>query len=117
MSKENGNIYHKIIRFFKKIFKSKNDNIPLLGEASEITSNVDEKMAFVDSLRINKTEDKKLLEIQRKFEKNNISLLDMSSEEINDINLLYDRQIQDLENELSDKKINLAIMKKNINNA
>ena len=115
MSEQKKSIYYKIINFFKNLFKNQKDDNLLLNEA---TNNVydNPKSDFIDNLKVNKKEDESLLELQYRFEKNDIDLLSISSEEINNLDKLYDRQIQELENKLNDKKINLAIKKRNINN-
>ena len=69
------------------------------------------KSNFFDELTINKEEDKKLIDLQRKYENNELDLAMLSDEEIDELDLLYKRQVDDLKKKLDHKKTQLNIMK------
>jgi len=105
-------IFTRFVNFIKGIFGKKvEQEIPAPVETIE---NKDVKSNFFDEIRINKEEDKELLDLQSKYENNEIDLCVMSNEEIHELNSLYKRQVSDLKKKLDDKKTQLAIMKNRI---
>lgn len=105
-------IFTRFVNFIKGIFGKKvEQEIPAPVETIE---KKDVKSNFFDEIRINKEEDKELLDLQSKYENNEIDLCVMSNEEIHKLNSLYKRQVSDLKKKLDDKKTELAIMKNRI---
>lgn len=105
-------IFTRFVNFIKGIFGKKvEQEIPAPVETIE---KKDVKSNFFDEIRINKEENKELLDLQSKYENNEIDLCVMSNEEIHELNLLYKRQVSDLKKKLDDKKTQLAIMKNRI---
>ena len=105
-------IFTRFVNFIKGIFGKKvEQGIPAPVETIE---KKDVKSNFFGEIRINKEEDKELLELQSKYENNEIDLCVMSNEEIHELNSLYKRQVSDLKKKLDDKKTQLAIMKNRI---
>lgn len=105
-------IFTRFVNFIKGIFGKKiEQEIPAPVETIE---KKEVKSNFFDEIRIYKEENKKLLDLQSKYENNEIDLCVMSNEEIHELNSLYKRQVSDLKKKLDDKKTQLAIMKKRI---
>lgn len=105
-------IFARFVNFIKGIFGKKiEQEIPAPVETIE---KKEVKSNFFDEIRIYKEENKKLLDLQSKYENNEIDLCVMSNEEIHELNSLYKRQVSDLKKKLDDKKTQLAIMKKRI---
>lgn len=106
-----GNFFKKIIQYIKSLFKSNEQKIEEIDEKA--ASN--KKESFANEIKFQR-EDPMLLEFQRKFENGEIDLEDISHEKIQELNLLYDRQLVELENELAVKRTELNVMKKKLNN-
>ena len=106
-----GNFFKKIIQYIKSLFKSNEQKIEEIDEKA--ASN--KKESFANEIKFQR-EDPMLLEFQRKFENGEIDLEDISHEKIQELNLLYDRQLVELENELAVKRTELNAMKKKLNN-
>ena len=105
-------IFTRFVNFIKGIFGKKvEQEIPAPVETIE---KKDVKSNFFDEIRINKEENKELLDLQSKYENNEIDLCVMSNEEIHELDSLYKRQVLDLKKKLDDKKTQLAIMKNRI---
>lgn len=105
-------IFTRFVNFVKRIFEKKvQQEKPTFEETLE---NKGAKSNFFGELKVNKEENKELLDLQSKYEKNEIDLCVMSNKEIHELNLLYKRQVSDLKRELNDKKRQLSIMKNKI---
>lgn len=105
-------IFTRFVNFIKGIFGKKvEQEIPAPVETIE---KKEVKSNFFDEIRIYKEENKELLDLQSKYENNEIDLCVMSNEEIHELNSLYKRQVSDLKKKLDDKKTQLAIMKNRI---
>ena len=105
-------IFTRFVNFIKGIFGKKVEQE--ITAPVETIEKKDVKSNFFDEIRINKEEDKELLDLQSKYENNEIDLCVMSNEEIHELNSLYKRQVSDLKKKLDDKKTQLAIMKNRI---
>lgn len=104
--------FTRFVNFIKGIFGQKAEHdIPTPVETIE---KKDVKSNFFDEIRINKEENKELLELQSKYENNEIDLCVMSNEEIHELDSLYKRQVSDLKKKLDDKKTQLSIIKNRI---
>ena len=114
-SKEN--IFTRFINFIKRIFG--NEELKQIPTKTGVISKTEfgqqeQKSNFMDELKLYKEENPSLLKLQNQFEKNEIDLCVMSSEEIHDLNSLYKRQIFELKKKLNDKKTELSIMQNKI---
>lgn len=104
------NVFYKIINFIKNIFKS-DKALPapdvLSEEIPDINSvfddkNIQSESSKTENLEINNIqEDFELLDLQAKFESNEIALSELSDEDLNNLNNLYIRQIDDLNLQLN----------------
>lgn len=72
------------------------------------------KSNFLNDIRINKEENKELIDLQNKYENNEINLSMLSDKEIDELDSLYNRQVSDLKKKLDDRKTQLNIMKHRI---
>lgn len=72
-------------------------------------SNFKENIIIGDSF-----EENRLLELQRKFETNQITKEDISNEDIEKLNELYDKQIEKLRNRIEQNILNTEKYKKQI---
>ncbi len=104
------NIWLKIRKFFKKIFKHKEEKILDNKEKNIYTMNNatnNKKQEFIDRLKDINTEEYYLLKLQEKYRDKEIEEKDLSEAQINLLNALYDKQIQELKrsNEKRRKKI------------
>lgn len=105
-------MFNKIINFIKHIFKS-DKALPapdiLNEEIPDINSVFDNSNIQIDtqpeSTEISEIEhvqkDPKLLDLQSKFESNEIALSVLSDEDLNNLNSLYLRQIEELNKQLN----------------
>ena len=84
-----------------KLFrKSKKD---LKGDSSKIDKNT-KKESFVNSMKIEESEEKELLRLQEQYRKGKIKEEDLSKEQIDKLCDLYDRQIENLQKEINIRK-------------
>lgn len=94
-------IFNKIKIFLMKLFrKSKKD---LKGDSSKIDKNT-KKESFVNSIKIEESEEKELLRLQEQYRKGKIKEEDLSKEQIDKLCDLYDRQIENLQKEINIRK-------------
>ena len=106
------NVFYKIINFIKNIFKSDkalpapdilNEEIPDINSVFDDTNiQIDTQPESTEISEIEHVqEDPKLLDLQSKFESNEIALSDLSDEDLNNLNSLYLRQIEELNKQLN----------------
>ena len=94
-------IFNKIKIFLMKLFrKSKKD---LKGDSSKIDKNT-KKESFVNSIKIEESEEKELLRLQEQYRKGKIKEEELSKEQIDKLCDLYDRQIENLQKEINIRK-------------
>ena len=94
-------IFNKIKIFLMKLFrKSKKD---LKGDSSKIDKNT-KKESFVNSIKIEESEEKELLRLQEQYRKGKIKEEDLSKEQIDKLCDLYDKQIENLQKEINIRK-------------
>ena len=94
-------IFNKIKIFLMKLFrKSKKD---LKGDSSKIDKNT-KKESFVNSIKIEESEEKELLRLQEQYRKGKIKEEDLTKEQIDKLCDLYDRQIENLQKEINIRK-------------
>ena len=108
--KENKNIFYKIKNIFLIIFmkvKLKDGNIRKNPISMEIKEN-NSKSDFYDTLKATINEKKDVLFLQKEYEKGNLKANEMTKEEYEKIKELYKNQIEELENQINNKKLKLA---------
>lgn len=83
----------KFKNFFRKIF-SKNNPLKIESEYKTTTSD-NERKNLKENLRI---EEKRLnlIELQRKFEKNELDIYSLSKKQLKELTSLYEQQIKEL---------------------
>ena len=99
-------IFYKIKRFFRNLFKGKNDIEEEQPQITNINSNVQEskKDTFIESIRNIENEETKLLKLQKQYEKGEIATEELSEEQILSLKDLYQKQIGDLEKSNENRK-------------
>lgn len=108
------NIFTRFVNFIRGIFGKKVEQEVSVQE--EKIENKDVKSNFFDDIRIDKEENKELIDLQTKYENNEINLSMLSDKEIDELDLLYKRQVNDLKKKLDDRKKQLNIMKHRMGN-
>ena len=108
------NIFTRFINFIKGIFgyKAKEET----SIQVEKVETKDLKSDFLNNIRINKQENEELISLQSKYENGEIKLSTLSDEEIDELDLLYKRQVGDLKKKLDDRKTQLNIIKHRMEN-
>lgn len=93
-------IIYKIKKFFKNLFKKKEQ---LAEDASEEISSIDEKSAFEASIVVKKDEEReRILELQRRFREGKLNPEDVTEEDIDKLTELYNEQIADLNKKIEE---------------
>ena len=115
IKKEDGNIFAKIKTFFKTLFKL-NNNVPNYNYAVEQGDFMSIKANdFASSLRIEENnEEKDLLKLQEKFEQGIIQEEDLSHEQVDKLEQLYNKQIEELNEKFLDYKDKIISIKKKL---
>lgn len=102
-----GSIFYKIKRFFRNLFKGKDEIIQ--PQVSNINNDAQDnkKGAFVESLRNIEDEETSLLKLQRQYDIGNIKVDDLSDSQMKDLIKLYKKQISELSksNEVRKQKL------------
>ena len=99
------NIFTKFMDLVIKIFKKKETKENTKQEPI-VNTTEENKSDFFEKYRVHQ-ENSELLNLQNQFEKGEIDLCTMSNEEVHELNLLYKRQILDLNARLNNKKAEL----------
>ena len=118
------NILKRFFRFFKNIFVPKRNGLEEMDVSSQgpikdpvIENNPVKPLknnSFLQGLKIF-TESPELVALQNKLEENEITLNDLSDEQVVQMSLLYKQQIQKLHNELQDGRVELFSLQSKIN--
>ena len=94
--KEKVSFFKKISNFFRAIFKQ-NKNLQLAEGKTELNSIDKAKNDFWKNIRLEEDlEDRELIETQRKFITKEISMADLTEQQIIDLTALYKRQTERL---------------------
>ena len=109
-----GSIINKIRRFFRNLFKSKNEIIQ--SQLSNINYDVKDtkKNAFTESLRNIEDEETRLLHLQRQYDTGNIKADDLLDNQVKELIKLYKKQISELRKSNEAKKLKLLQYKKSL---
>lgn len=105
------NIFTKFINFFKKILYKSQSNISEQVMDIELE---DTRNNFLDEIKLQHEENPNLINLQQRFENKEIELSSLTDEEVHNLNLLYKRQIENLEKVLENSKTELNIIKNRI---
>lgn len=100
-AEEKQNIFLKFFGFIKRLFKS-TQALPAPDILDDDITTTDNKLDSINEITVEpQKEDTALLDLQQKFESNQISLAELSDEDLNNLNALYLRQIDDLNFQLN----------------
>jgi len=109
--KVNDNIFYKIKKFFLKLFKYdiKKDytDIEEVIHNNQIDKS-DDRNEFINQLKETENTDTNAFNLQRKYENGQLKVSDMSEDEYSKIEDLYNRQIENLANQIKIKKAKLS---------
>ena len=110
------NIFSKFINMIKRIFTF-NKALPEANEDIQ-SINVNQennKDVFKNDLKVDTFEESKvLLELQKKFQTNQIQLIDLTDQQLDDLSELYDRQIADLKKKIEEKEQEILLARQKI---
>lgn len=107
----NDNIFSKIRNWFINLFSAKIKNIENnidVADSNIDISNADKKNDFLNSLKTSESNDTNIFNLQRKYENGQLKVSDMSEDEYSKIEDLYNRQIENLANQIKIKKAKLS---------
>ena len=102
----NENIFSKIKNFFKNLFFGQTIESYELNTSEDIIENKQEirNSIFAENIKVEETEEQKLLKLQRLIRENRILESDLSKEEKNKLRELYNSQIEDIRNSILQKR-------------
>ena len=105
IKKNEDNLLGKIKNFFKKLFSKKNKVVE--EQITESTISEENNSDFKESIKITEDEESKLLELQRRYRRGEISEKDLTDEQIESLCTLYDKQIEEIQKtiELKSQKL------------
>ena len=110
------NIFEKIKNFFQRVLIKQpeyaiENNCNISNTNIETETLETQKSDFIDNIRIEETEEQKLLKIQKLIREKRISENDLSIEEKNKLRKLYNSQIEDLKEAILQKTNNIMRIK------
>ena len=102
----NESIFSKIKNFFKNLFGQQIIENYELNTSENIVENEQKvrNSIFAENIKVEETEEQKLLKLQRLIREKRISENDLSVEEKNKLKKLYNSQIEDLRNSIIQKR-------------
>lgn len=102
----NENIFTKIKNYLKKLFKQQIIKDCKIENTDNILENQEEikNSIFVQSIKIEETEEQKLLRLQKLIREKKITENDLSEEEKKQLRKLYNSQIEDLRKSILQKR-------------
>ena len=103
----------RCIKFIKRLFKNKDEDHKKQEEVT-IIEKKEINFNFLNEIKLVKEEDKPILELQKKYENNEIDLSVMTDEEVHELNLLYKKQVAELKKKLESKKLEVKMMRNRI---
>lgn len=109
--KVNDNIFSKIRNWFINLFSAKIKNIENnidIADSNIDISKSDNKNDFLNSIKTSENGDTKIFNLQKQYESGELTVKDMSKEEYLKIEELYNRQIENLTNQIKVKKAKLS---------
>lgn len=102
----NESIFSKIKNFFKNLFVQQTFENHELDTSKNIEQNEQEikNSIFTENIKVEETEEQKLLRLQRLIREKRISESDLSVEEKDKLRKLYNSQIENLRNSILQKR-------------
>lgn len=102
----NENIFSKIKNFFKNLFFGQTIESYELNTSEDIIENKQEirNSIFAENIKVEETEEQKLLKLQRLIREKRIAESDLSKEEKNKLRELYNSQIEDIRKSILQKR-------------
>lgn len=102
----NESIFSKIKNFFKNLFGQQTIENYELNTSENIIENKEEvkNSFFAENIKVEETEEQKLLRLQRLIREKRISETDLSAEEKDKLRKLYNSQIEDLRSSILQKR-------------
>ena len=117
MSVNENSLAYKIKSFFKNLFHKKEtiNNANNFDISEHTTEKVEQKNAFMKSIRNIEDEETKLLKLQKQYRSGKIKAEELTEEQINALSELYDKQIAKLKETNSIMKQKILEYRKNTN--
>ena len=109
--KVNDNIFLKIRNWFVNLFGFKTKSVQNTINVTNSNIDVNEtstKHDFLNSLKTSENDETNIFNLQRKYENGQLKVSDMSEDEYSKIENLYNRQIENLTNQIKIKKAKLS---------
>ncbi len=100
-------VFTRFINFIKSILKK--DMHKQIPEITTKASNNESKTEFINDIKLQNDVDFEILKLQEKYEYGELKLSLLSDEQLHSLNLLYTKQISDLEKKLKSKQIELNV--------
>lgn len=104
-----GSIFYKIKQFFKNLFHKREqaDTFVTAEASNNIRPDENKRNQFMEEIRKIEDEETILLKLQKKYRNGEIKEEDLSSEQVNSLCKLYDKQISNLKksNEIRKQKL------------
>lgn len=105
------NIFSKLRNWFIGLFKIRTKSIQNavdIDNSDIVTNKINTKDNFLNSLKILDNDDIDIFNLQRKYENGQIKVSEMSDNEYSKIEDLYNKQIENLTNQIKQKKAKLS---------
>ncbi len=109
--KVNDNIFLKIRDWFVNLFGFKTKSVQNTIDVSNSNMDINEpstKDNFLNSLKTSENDETNIFNLQKKYENGQLKVSDMSEYEYSKIEDLYNRQIENLANQIKIKKAKLS---------
>ena len=109
----NESIFSKIKSFFKKIFGQQTIKDYKIDNTDNMIENQEEirNLNFTENIKIEETEEQKLMRLQKLVREKRISENDLSEEEIEKLRKLYNSQIENLRKSILQKRNKIVKIK------
>ena len=112
----NENIFRKLLHFIKKIFDKQASNKSYSKMNTPSDSEDNSKNTFLENIQVIHSDIGELLDLQKKYENNEITLYDLSQEQLYELNILYQRQIVKLKKQITDAQTEIKIVQYGLKN-
>ena len=102
MKKNENSIVYKIKRFFIKLFNKK--DISVEEHEEQQASMRKDNSSFKVNMKVEELTEERVLELQQKYRNGDVSLKELTNEEIDKLCELYDEQICELQKRIESKR-------------
>lgn len=113
---ENKNIFVKFLGFIRNIFSKRISNKSNSKINNSLDSKDNSKKDFLKNIKVVHSNSSELLDLQRKYENNEIGLYDLSQEQLYELNILYQRQIVKLKKQINEAQTEIKIVQYGLKN-